>query len=115
MKSIVVYTFAIVWIFALDCTAQKPAIDLLPSSRGQVHPEELIDTIHTYDSLQDLPSGGLDSIYSIREDAKISFSNSEEPEKEVPMRIRLRQGTHPLLFIKLNPIHFFLHITALKI
>jgi hypothetical protein len=51
VKYIVVYIIFILGLTSLDAEAQKPTIDLLPFASESVHPEAMIDTCITRDSL----------------------------------------------------------------
>ena len=51
MKYIVLYTLALFLMNLPEVSGQKPAIDLLPSSHGYIHPEAVIDTCYNGDSL----------------------------------------------------------------
>lgn len=51
MKNIVLYTLALFLMNLPEVFGQKPAIELLPSSHEHNHPEAVIDTSYTGDSL----------------------------------------------------------------
>ena len=51
MKYIVLYTLTLFLINIQEAAGQKPTIDLLPSSHAHLHPEAVIDTSYTGDSL----------------------------------------------------------------
>ncbi len=51
MRYIVLYILTFLWITTSESAAQKPTIDLLPSTHRQLHPEAVIDTISSNDSL----------------------------------------------------------------
>jgi len=106
MKYIVLYIIVLLWINPSGTAAQKPAIILLPSAQEYIHPEVLIDTSFTNDSL----------IIAIQSDPKKeSILESKHREKETGLDISFRKpGNYPLLFKKLNPIKFYIRFTALK-
>ena len=51
MKNIVLYTIPVLLLVFTESIAQKPTIDLLPSNHERPHPEAIIDTIYTKDTL----------------------------------------------------------------
>ena len=118
MRYIVVYTILILGVTALKTSAQKPTIELLPSASASVHPEALIDTCITPDSLF-----LLDSITPLPLKEKSVTSGSTYTGELFPaLRKRtdkalalLKPGLHPLFIKKFNPIIFIIRFTALKI
>jgi hypothetical protein len=116
MKSIVLYILVILWITQSGLAAQKPTIDLLPSTHGQFHSETVVDT-GIYN----------DSLVLITIKSRQVPPSTEETEGEVrPMkgwylkgfaeRANDRQwpGNYPLIVKITNPFRFFLHATALN-
>jgi len=52
MKNIVLYTIPLLLLLIFsEATAQKPTIDLLPSNHERPHPEAIVDTSYTKDTL----------------------------------------------------------------
>jgi len=126
MKYIVLYIITILWITSSETAAQKPALDLLPSTNGHIHPEAMIDTSSTNDSLvlivpshpgastpailseednirknERRKGTGLDSLFKRRNSRKVQES--------------MKPGINPLIFRNINPIRFLFHMTALNI
>ena len=105
--------------------AQKPAIDLLPSSHQYNHPAAIIDTSFANDSLTfQAPFPVSDSSYIPAPEAekekkrKFQFGlnlDSILHKGEVrKSQVSTRTGLIPLMKKNLNPIKLFIHITALN-
>jgi hypothetical protein len=116
MKSIVLYILAILWITASGLAAQKPTIDLLPSTHGQFHPETVVDTGTYNDSLvlitiksRQVPSPAEDTGGEVRRVKGWHLKGFAE-------RARDRQWpeNYPLILKITNPFRFILHATALN-
>jgi hypothetical protein len=105
MRYIVVYIILILGVTALKTSAQKPSIDLLPSASASVHPEALIDTCITPDSLF-----LMDSITLTPAKKQIKISGSTYTGE---LFSALRKRTDKALVL-LNPFSFFIRFTALK-
>jgi len=85
----------------LKTAAQKPTIDLLPSASESVHPEAMIDTCVTPDSLFLLDS--------------ITVKHSPALKKRTIKTVALvKPGLYPRFIKNINPISFIIHFTALK-
>ena len=127
MKYIVLYIIAILWITSSETAAQKPAIDLLPSTHEQVHPEAWIDTSVTKDSLILISPDyqGTSSIVIISYEDSIRKSRRPQKKTGLDSLFKKRstkmikegqwQGINPLIFKNVNPIRFLFHMTALNI
>ncbi len=111
MKYIVLYSITFFLITLSDAAGQKTAIDLLPSTSGQVHPEAVIDTCYTNDSLVRIMPGDLNTSRPKEEIKEDSVRRIKEVEKN---RSKNKAGKHPLIFKITNPLRFFIQVTALK-
>ncbi len=105
MRYIVVYTILILGITALETSAQKPTIELLPSTSASVHPEALIDTCITPDSLF-----LIDSITPLPVKEQSVLSGSTYTGLLFPALRKRRDKALALI----NPFSFFIRFTALK-
>ena len=111
--------------------AQKPNIDLLPSTHQRTHPEANVDTSSSTISLvKSVPDNPPKSVFSDNE-AKRKFWRNEGERKGLKLdslfqkkdsnreRKVNRQGKehskYPLFLTFINPIKLFYHITALKL
>ena len=128
MKHIVVYKITLITGLLLIITslaAQKPTIDLLPSSHQYMHPEAMIDTSLTSDSLvQFIPPIGPPYINkdtlrkeSVKKERRQIGPNLDtifhrDEARKTPGEIR-SMGL-PLHIKYFNPIKLFIHITAVK-
>jgi hypothetical protein len=128
MKNIVLYKIVLMAGMLMTITilnGQKPTISLLPSSHHYMHPEAMIDTSITSDSLAQffpcpLPQFNEDDILKadpvkkVRRQIGPSFDSIFN--KEEARRISGGNGSNsfPLYMKYLNPIKLFIHITALK-
>ena len=126
MKYIVLYITAILWITSSEAAAQKPTIDLLPSTHEHVHPGAVIDTCSLNDSLvliaprhpgtstpvilserdsirknERRKGTGLDSLFKKRYSRKVQEG--------------VKTGINPLTLRNINPIRFLSQMTALNI
>ena len=118
MKYIVVYTILILGVSSLKTEAQKPTIDLLPSANANMYPQAMIDTCVIPDSLF-----LLDSVAPApKAEEKIISETTYTGEYSPALRRRtakavllLKPGFLPLFIKSMNPIHFIIHLTALKI
>ena len=117
MKYIVVYIILILGVSTLKTEAQKPKIDLLPSASVNMYPQAMIDTCVIPDSLF-----LLDSIAPApKAEEKIISETTYTGEYSPALRRRttkavllLKPGFLPLFIKNMNPIHFVIHLTALK-
>ncbi|MEN8228670.1 MAG: hypothetical protein ABFS38_10995 [Bacteroidota bacterium] len=102
MKYIVLYTMMMAALLMLftEVTGQKPTIDLLPSKHKRIHPEAIVDTSFSNDSV----------VKFIPDDQSSSIDSNKKEKKK---KIRRRKSWKSLKYI--NPINFFIHITALKL
>ena len=51
MKNIVLYIIPLLLFVFSESVSQKPTIDLLPSNHERPHPEAIVDTVYTKDTL----------------------------------------------------------------
>ena len=105
MRYIVVYIILILGVTALKTSAQKPTIDLLPAASMGIHPEALIDTCITPDSLF-----LIDSISPLPVKDQSVRSGSTYTGALFPA---LRKRPNKALSY-LNPLSFIIRFTALK-
>jgi hypothetical protein len=106
MKYIVLYILTFLWITTSETAAQKPVIDLLPSTHKQHHPEAVIDTCLTSDSL----------VVVVASHPSKTYGESMH-QYNVPVRDSLfpnRPGMFPLIFKSIFPIRFLIYNTALN-
>ena len=111
--------------------AQKPNIDLLPSTHQRAHPEANVDTsFSSIPLLKSVPDNPPASVYSDNK-AKRKFWRIESQRKGLKLDSLFhkkgsnrewkvnRQGKerskYPLFLTFINPIKLFYHITALKL
>ena len=109
MKYIVVYIILILGVSSLKTEAQKPTIDLLPSVSANMYPQAMIDTCIIPDSLF-----LSDSIAP----ATKAYTGEYSPtlrRRSTKAVLLLKPGFLPLFIKNMNPIHFIIHLTALKI
>ena len=105
--------------------AQKPAIDLLPSSHQYMHPESVIDTSMTGDTLTyDLPlplnqDPGNDTL--LKESSKknrfqfgLSLDSLFQRKENKKVQEKAGTGKIPLLYKKFNPLKLFFFVSALN-
>ena len=109
-----------------ETSAQKPTIDLLPFKHNRVHPEAIIDTSFSKDSVVkfvpcDQPSPMVSKEKEKkkiirRESWKSWFYLDSLFQKQVSKSNRTgkRPVKYSLNLKYINPIKFFLHLTALK-
>ena len=128
MRNIVLYrlTFAIGILMAVNLAkAQKPAIDLLPSSHQYMHPAAILDTSSVNDTLIHIvPFISPDTVNTdslkVKKEKKRQFQfglnlDSILHKGEVRKnQVGSRSGLFPLIMKNLNPIKLFIHITALN-
>jgi hypothetical protein len=117
MRYIVVYTILILGVTTLKTSAQKPAIDLLPSASASVHPEALIDTCITPDSLFLMDSIILTPFKKQSEISGSTYTGELFPalRKRTDKALALlKPGLDPLFIKNLNPFIFIIRFTALK-
>ena len=127
MKYIVLYALVFLTITLPHGTAQKPAYELLPATHALVHPEALVDTCHSTDSLERITVTGpyepvLDQDLrkkktSREENRKRTFNLDSLFRKQNKKKAQAsdQTGNHTLYIKKYNPIRLFILITALKI
>ena len=117
MKYIVVYTIFILGLTSLNTEAQKPNIDLLPIISESVHPEAMVDTSFTHDSLV-----MFDSLSPLHDSIRKAGTQLVHTEEASPVFRRRAKNTggktgsvlYPLIFRKKNTISFIIYFTALK-
>ena len=109
-----------------ETTGQKPTIDLLPFKQKRVHPEAIIDTSFSKDSAMKFVSGDQSSPLMINEKEKKKISKRESwkswfnldslfQKKVSKSNLTGKQPVKYSLIPKyINPIKFFIHVTALK-
>ena len=118
MKYIVVYTILILGVSSLKTEAQKPTIDLLPSASANGYPQAMIDTcvipdsLFLLDSIAPAPNAEENVISEKTYTGEYSPALSRRTTKAV---LLLKPGFLPLFIKNMNPIHFVIHLTALKI
>ena len=111
------------WLSTL--TAQKPAIDLISSHQQYRHPEAIIDTCFTIDSMahepfkvEATPAGDqkLSKSPAKKKRRQIGPSLDTIFQKQEPMNKKQEKSKkNSLLFNRrLNPIKILIYITALK-
>ena len=125
MKHIVLYTMVMITglLMAFPAAiAQKPAIDLLPSTQLRVHPEAMVDTSFSTDSLVNFIPDNQPSYSDKENKEKRSFwkKESRRPglqleslfQKQVSSKDRQRKNLtkYPLILKFINPMKFFIHI-----
>ena len=104
---------------------QKPTISLLPSSHHYMHPEAMIDTSLSNDSLLkyipsplpqyfDIDTLKADPKKKVRRQIGPSFDSIFNKEENQRVSSGIRSKSFPLHIKFLNPINLFIHITALK-
>jgi len=128
MNSIVLYriTFAVgLFLIPFGLSAQKPAIDLIPSAHQVLRTEAVADTSFVHDSVTQ------DNIYDTPSDIQGKSmgrikANKERRQIGPSMDSLLRKADHKkaehtktsgnisLYIIKLNPVKFFIRMIALK-
>ncbi|MFH0756445.1 MAG: hypothetical protein V2B15_04075 [Bacteroidota bacterium] len=107
MKYIVLYTLTLLWITISDSAAQKPVIDLLPSTHRHGHPEAVFDTCSTHDSLV---------VVAAFHPSKPNQDNiHQHDEQGRDSLLPNRPGMFPLIFKTVFPIRFLIYNTALII
>jgi hypothetical protein len=109
VKNIVVYIILILGLTSLNSAAQKPSIGLLPTASVSFHPEAIIDTSITPDSLHRFVSPDPLSDTITGGTTKLKYSRDA-----TPTFAGIRLGLYPLIFKKKNPIRFIIFFTALK-
>jgi hypothetical protein len=109
-----------------ETAAQKPAIDLLPSTHEIIHPEAVVDTSCTYDSQARRIQTGRKASEPGRESGEERTLQDENREKgrslDLPVQgvnpKKVRHGhkprRNPLIFRNSNPIRFLILVNALK-
>ena len=112
MKYIVLYIATILLFTAPELMAQKPAIDLLPSDHGIMHPEAMIDTSYTKDTLVffGVPAAASDSTIGMVPPKSRDRKGSQKLEKGHWEGI-----LESLIIHRLYPLRMFILITALNI
>ena len=112
MRYIVLYILTFWLLFVVEIPAQKPAISLIPSKVETIHPEAMIDTTLTSDSLIQVIPVALDS------------AAADSPGKQIPSgparsttgsRERRKGEMHSLFGMKNSLLRFFIHVTVLNI
>jgi len=117
MKYIVVYIIMILGLTSLKSEAQKPSIDLLPTSSESAHPEAIIDTSINHNSLVlfDSIAPLSDTVQGVVSELKYTGDASPAFRKRTTkLGAKIRPGLYPLIFKKINPISFIIFFTALK-
>ncbi len=128
MKYIVVYTIAILGLTSLNAPAQKPSIDLLPTTSSSVHPEAMIDTSITHDSLHGstaqlkylelasptLHQKNIGTGTGTGEITSIGMGTRTDIGTGIGIGTGIRLGLYSLIFKRINPIMFIFYFTALK-
>ena len=126
MKYIVVYIITMIWFTASETAAQKPTLDLLPSTHEHVHPEAVIDTGSTIESLVLFAPNtpGASSPVILSEGDGIGKNERQKGTGLDPLfkrRItkKVQEGMNPrinsLIIKNMNPIRFLIYMTALNI
>jgi hypothetical protein len=114
-----------IWFTASDTAAQKPTLDLLPSSHEHVHPEAMIDTSSTMDSpvlfAPNTPTASLPVIHS---DGDGMEKNERQKgtgldslfKKRYTKKVQegMNPGINSLIILNINPIQFLIYMTALN-
>jgi hypothetical protein len=101
------------WLFlGVETNAQKPAISLLPSKAETIHPEAIIDTTLTSDSLIRAIPAAMDSATMDPLGKQITVG----PAKYNPgFREHGNDKFHPLLGMRNNLWRIFIHVIMLNI
>ena len=129
MKNIVLYgTVLVIGLLTVftEIAGQKPAFTLLPSTHHYIHPEAIIDTSVFCDSLASIVPGDCPLSSPLENIAKKEIRRKESKRPGLHLdslfhksdnrneRPGKRSGNYPLIIKHINPIKFFLQITALK-
>ena len=128
MNNIVLYrTTSLIGLLLICFTlsAQKPVIDLIPSSHQVLRSGAMIDTSLAIDSLapEDIPGKPSTDRYKKKDRTKTSKERRQigpsldsllrKPEKKKAVNTKSTRNT-PYYIRKLNPVKFFISIIALK-
>jgi len=128
MNNIVLYKIIqIVGFLALATamTAQKPAIDLIPSSHQIMHSEAIIDTSYAIDSLIRMNSYAqppadqtenvpIENVKKERRQIGPSMDSLFRKPETKKMQSTRKTWRISIYIRKFNPVKFFISITALK-
>jgi len=128
MNNIVLYkiTLAVGLLMVVSMAkAQKPVIDLLPSSHQYMHPAAIIDTSFANDTLTSLPvfpsPDTLNTDTLIKEEEKknhfqfgLNLDSILQKREVRKNQTGSKSDFFPLIIRYLNPIRLFIHITALN-
>lgn len=118
---------AIFLMTLVDASGQKPTIGLLPSAHQRVHPEGVIDTIHSKDSLGKtmqhehassiVVSGDRDNRRAFRKENRRRWFQTDSIFRRDSLKSH-QAGQEPKRFVRIflhtNPVRLFIQITALK-
>ena len=119
MNNIVVYRMILtvgLLVLAISLSAQKPAIDLIPSSHHFTQPEAIVDTSFALDSL--VYKSKYDQAPAVQKKVRRQIGPSidsllRKPETRNAKSIKTT-GSISLYIRKFNPVKFFISIIALK-
>jgi len=103
-------------VLAISLSAQKPAIDLIPSSQHFTQPEAIVDTSFALDSL--VYKSKYDQAPAVQKKVRRQIGPSidsllRKPESRNTKSIKTT-GSISLYIRKFNPVKFFISIIALK-
>ena len=112
MRYIVLYILTFWLFFAVESPAQKSAISLIPSKLETIHPEAMIDTTLTNDSLIRVIPVAMDSATAEHPGRKIPTGKAENTSGS---RERRKGEIHPLLGMRNSLLRIFIHVTMLNI
>jgi hypothetical protein len=119
MNNIVVYKIILtvgLLVLAISLSAQKPAIDLIPSSHQVMQLETTVDTSFTLDSLVNMSKHTQAPAVQKKVRRQIGPSIDSllrKPETRDAKSIKTT-GSISLYIRKFNPVKFFISIIALK-
>jgi hypothetical protein len=128
MNNIVLYKIIFLSGFlalATATSAQKPAIDLIPSSHQIMHPDASIDTSLVLDSLvrmkayvqppaKNTEKAPIENVKKVRRQIGPSMDSLFKRTEKKEMQSTRKAGSLSLYIRKFNPVKFFISITALK-
>ncbi len=127
MKNIVLYLIAGCLIIFVESSGQKPTIELLPTSHQRIHPEAVIDTSHSKDSLNKIVprenstvalSGEPENKSVIKRESRRKWFQRDSVFQKKVLKSKQESNWSErfyLMFIDMNPFKLFIHITALNI